>query len=211
MYNTKAYLEQQKRILQQFSLNWPTATDMLLRQSSRQNVLVGKLERLMCKNTVRLSGFLLLMGILFSPERANAVQDLALIDCEQWCVGTSNCVACSTISDCGSYYTDINTFRRGSGWDWHACRARASNYGRRSEEKRRECIQYCQENWQYCDMCSTYSNCGQDYTTLRSFTGTGRNWYACQSDRMNTTRPPKSLENIDFEKIYNGTVSIPGW
>jgi hypothetical protein len=211
MSNIKTDLKQQEGILQRFSLNWTPETNMRSRQSSSRNVFVCRKERLMWKNIARLSVFFLLIGILFWPERANAEQDLALRDCASWCVETSNCVACSTLSGCGSYYTDINTFRRGSGKVWYACRARNSKNGRRSEGERRECIQYCRENWEYCDMCSTYKNCGQDYDRLKSFTGKGRNWFACQNDRVNDSRHPKSIDNPDLYRIFHGTVSMPGW
>ena len=105
-----------------------------------------------------------------------------LDDCLMECRDRSNCVACSTLSDCGSGYADLGRFDEDDDdKTWYSCRRRGSRFGRRSETLRGRCIRYCRENLA-CSMCSTYQACGPDYHSIAHFTGRGRNWHACASD-----------------------------
>ena len=107
-----------------------------------------------------------------------------LVSCLESCRDTSNCVACSTLSDCGPGYADLNSFNDHDGKTWYSCRARGGRFGRNSEEYRHNCIAYC-EATRNCSVCSTYRDCGSDYSAVAHFTGgNGRNWHACESDTV---------------------------
>lgn len=137
----------------------------------------------------------ILLGGQTCPENRHP-QNTHLRECINWCNGVDGCVACSTLSDCGAYYTDMNSF----GGIWYACRARDSWFGDKSEDHRRDCIEYCEDNSDRCDFCSTLSDCGPNYRDMGdSFSGTGRNWHACEDNTLN------SLSG----QIERGTISLP--
>lgn len=140
------------------------------------------------------------------PGPAAAQQSHDLIACFSWCDARSQCKACSSLSGCGSYYTPIVDFS----YRWFACRPRNSRNGRRSENNRRACVSYCAGN-RDCDFCSTYSHCGSRYRQMRSFTGGGRNWYACQDDISDSAGTDRLWRLRHGREIGSGTISFPGW
>ena len=134
-------------------------------------------------------------------------QDENLRDCVGWCNLVGGCVACSTLNDCGAGYDKTGqTFNQSGAKPWHACKARNhKRFGRRSEGKRSACMNYCSNNYLRCDMCSTYKNCGPNYSRMSSYTGKGRDWFACEDNTLNR------FDNAMQENIPHGTISSPWW
>ncbi len=100
-------------------------------------------------------------------------------ECEAWCrANKPECRKCSTLRNCGASLTNLRSWT-GPGRNWHACRKK----GTRREEGQRNrvaCRQWCNANKPRCRMCSTVPTCGPSHRRLKSFTGPGRNWYACR-------------------------------
>lgn len=156
---------------------------------------------------IRWFGFAAILLFFLLPLRpAVAQQTHEFMACFDWCNGRSECKACSSASGCGSYYTSIVDFS----YRWFACRPRNSRKGRQSESNRNACLTYCARTAQ-CDICSTYTNCGTNYRRMRSFTGAGRNWYACQDNISNTAHENRRHRLQFGRRISRGTISVPGW
>ncbi len=160
----------------------------------------------MFKMTARTGFFLTLIAslVLFGdtcPRDTGGSQEDGLVECIAWCDGVSNCVACSATSGCGPNYKNAGPGQYG----WHPCRKENDMGGRASESNRRECMRYCEENSERCDICSTLSNCGPNFYNMEDFKAVwARNWHACEDTRLNDTDTEYSLATIE-----RGTVSIP--
>ena len=94
--------------------------------------------------------------------------------CEKWCREHSNCAKCDTNIGCGVGYKKIKSFTKG-GTNWYACRERGG--GGRSH--REACEEWCRARSE-CAKCSTKRGCGIGYKRLKSWTGKGTNWHACE-------------------------------
>lgn len=134
--------------------------------------------------------------VLFTGQDCPSGVSRDLPDCLAYCAGVSNCVACSTLIDCGHGYDRINIHG-----DWHSCRPRDRSYGRASEENRLACLAFCEANSSLCDLCSDLRYCGPGFEPMEGghATGWGRNWHACDDGHLDVLR----------NAISYGTISLP--
>jgi hypothetical protein len=94
-------------------------------------------------------------------------------ECEEWCRSHRECAKCDTNIGCGVGYKKIHSFTKG-GTNWYACGERA-----RSVDHRQACEEWCRARSE-CAKCSTLRGCGIGYKRLKSWTGRGTNWHACE-------------------------------
>jgi hypothetical protein len=93
--------------------------------------------------------------------------------CEKWCKESRKCAKCDTNVGCGVGYKKIKSFTKG-GTNWYACGER-----KRSQDHRQACEEWCRARSE-CAKCSTKRGCGIGYKRLKSWTGKGTNWHACE-------------------------------
>jgi hypothetical protein len=106
--------------------------------------------------------------------------------CEQWCGSNKpECVKCSKRSGCGVGFDSLKSWK-GYGTNWHACGK--SGYGKDSERNWNDCRVWCKANEPTCKECSTNRYCGKGLTTMRSWTGPGKNWHACRAAGSQSNR-----------------------
>lgn len=65
---------------------------------------------------------------------------------------------------------------------------------RKSKEHQDACNAWCEVHPDECSHCSTKSGCGQGYDAIQSWTGYGKNYYAC---KKRLTRREESTANMD--------------
>jgi hypothetical protein len=99
------------------------------------------------------------------------------MDCQIWCNKKADCEFCSKKSGCGQGYTSIQSWT-GRGKNWYAC-AKRETRREAGQRHREECHKWCDNN-PACFMCSTKTGCGLGYRVLKSWTGRGNNYYACE-------------------------------
>jgi hypothetical protein len=108
-------------------------------------------------------------------ERASAAHHQS---CQQWCdANRPDCTHCSKRSGCGVGFKSLKSWKD-YGTNWYACGK--SSYGQSSEKNQNDCNVWCSANDPPCEMCSTNKGCGRGYTSMRSWTGGGKNWHACR-------------------------------
>jgi hypothetical protein len=93
--------------------------------------------------------------------------------CEKWCKESRKCAKCDTNIGCGVGYTKIKSWTKG-GTNWYACGER-----KRSRDHRSACEEWCRARSE-CAKCSTKYGCGIGYKRIKSWTGRGTNWHACE-------------------------------
>ncbi len=96
--------------------------------------------------------------------------------CLEYCEEHDQCKKCSKHVGCGQGYEKIMSFV-GEGKNWHACKK--TLHQRLSDRNKAECEEWCGNN-ELCEKCSTLNECGQGYTSMKHWTGTGKNWHACR-------------------------------
>jgi hypothetical protein len=94
-------------------------------------------------------------------------------ECRVWCGTHPECAKCSTAMNCGVGYERIKSWTE-DGTNWYACKEKE-----RSRDHHDACSSWCSKHPE-CDKCSTLLNCGIGYKTIKSWTGKGTNWHACQ-------------------------------
>ncbi len=109
------------------------------------------------------------------PTRREEASEDHHRECQQWCDGHPECVKCATSVGCGVGFESMKSWT-GFGQNWYACRQNARQEA--SDRHKADCESWCQAN-PGCEMCSTSIGCGRGYESLHSWTGPGRNWYAC--------------------------------
>ncbi len=67
----------------------------------------------------------------------------------------------------------------------------AGKRARKSKEHEAACNNWCAENKPDCSHCSPSRGCGAGYDTIKSWTGYGKNWYACKK-RMSRDEASKA-------------------
>ncbi len=97
--------------------------------------------------------------------------------CLEWCQHKSGCKQCSKLPGCGVGYKPLKKFT-GAGPDWYACQKRKS-YSQASDDHKTACEEWCKDHGN-CAKCSEKVGCGMGYKTIKSWTGKGKNWHACQ-------------------------------
>lgn len=107
---------------------------------------------------------------------AGTQSDANKADCVRWCAEhhDDGCERCASYSACGAGYESMKKF--GTLGTWYACRK--NDFGRRGEANEGECEDYCRSN-PACVGC-TAGPCGSGVKVLKTFTGEGKNWHACQ-------------------------------
>lgn len=106
--------------------------------------------------------------------------------CNEWCAANKpDCVKCAKRSGCGVGFESLKSWN-GYGKNWHACGK--SSYGRESEENWNDCKVWCNANKPLCKECSTKKYCGSGMTSMRSWTGGGKNWHACREAGSQSNR-----------------------
>ena len=98
-------------------------------------------------------------------------------DCLAWCDSYPACIECNTKLNCGTGLRTLKSWT-GYGKNWHACAK--SDYGIASENNWKACRDFCNDNQPPCEECSANPGCGAGQTSMKSFTGEGKNWYACR-------------------------------
>ena len=99
--------------------------------------------------------------------------------CETWCKAHKpQCVKCDDNITCGTGYKRIISFTGPGSKNYHACEKTAYKSG--SEANKAECETWCNNNKPACVKCSTHIGCGIGYEKMKTFGGTGDNWFACK-------------------------------
>lgn len=122
-------------------------------------------------------GLLLALNVIpGGVAEAGRRSDRNKADCLAWCGahGDEGCHHCSATSACGAGYSDMRKF--GTLGTWYACRL--NDFGQRGERNHQECEAFCREN-AACVECSS-TPCGRGIKLLKAFTGSGKDWYACE-------------------------------
>ncbi|MCP3891845.1 MAG: hypothetical protein GY702_23710 [Desulfobulbaceae bacterium] len=96
--------------------------------------------------------------------------------CLEWCEENNQCKKCSENIGCGANFKKIMSFT-GTGKNWHACKK--TMHSQASDRNEAQCKDWCDNN-ELCEKCSTLRGCGGDYTSMKHWTGTGKNWHACR-------------------------------
>lgn len=109
--------------------------------------------------------------------RRQDASDQHKADCETWCAATAGCEMCSTRPQCGPGYEPLRGWT-GYGRNWYACAKRQSR-AEASRGNKEECEAWCQSHSE-CATCSRLYGCGSGYKHLKSFSGRGDNWHACE-------------------------------
>jgi hypothetical protein len=108
---------------------------------------------------------------------AGSKSDENKADCRTWCGQHTDdgCHHCAATVGCGAGYSSMKQFGGGAP-AWYACRL--NDFGKKGEKNHEECEAYCRSN-PACVGC-TSSACGKNIKLLKSFIGSGKDWYACQ-------------------------------
>lgn len=120
---------------------------------------------------------LFLIAVLFLIPNSGFASNKS--DCEEWCATKNECEKCSTHIGCGTGYTHFKKFN-GPGNNWFACKL--TNFRERGEANRTDCESWCAGE-ERCKKCSDSIGCGRGFTELKSFTGSGKNWFACRTTK----------------------------
>lgn len=102
--------------------------------------------------------------------------------CQTWCSehhktlsgGRGFCTKCQKHPLCDKDLVVIKSWK-GKGKDWYAC----GDYAYVSGMNRSKCADWCNQNAN-CTHCTRIPGCGTGYKKLKSFTGRGDNYYACE-------------------------------
>lgn len=97
--------------------------------------------------------------------------------CSNWCEKNPPCIKCSRKPGCGKGYKKLKGWT-GFGKNWYAC-APAKNRAAASRINKDACLNWCRLH-ENCVKCSRKIGCGRGYKKLKSWTGYGKNWYACK-------------------------------
>lgn len=100
--------------------------------------------------------------------------------CQDWCNKQANCSKCSPVLPCPPGMKKLKSWK-GYGKNWHAC-SKPGERERTSQRHKEECGAWCK----------THERCGKCFPTpclapskvLKSWTGYGKNWYACEDPKF---------------------------
>lgn len=105
--------------------------------------------------------------------------DINLAHCQNWCAAhPDKCVRCSKHVGCGAGYSHTKTWKD-AGKNYYACQKNRTRT-EASKDHKADCEKWCSEHPDKCDKCSTKVGCGSGYKKVKSWTGYGKNWYACK-------------------------------
>jgi hypothetical protein len=121
---------------------------------------------------------LLVSGLSVPALQAASSEQLM---CEEWCQSHPDwCAKCSDRAGCGTGYHSIITFNFSGRDSWHACQPYPG-----TRENKAACEEWCNlhkdpDKKPYCIKCSPDTGCGIGFKVLYSFTGPGKDFYACE-------------------------------
>jgi hypothetical protein len=100
--------------------------------------------------------------------------------CNKWCKENKDkgCVRCSKTKGCGKGHKSMKAWT-GYGKNWYACKKSSSSRDQASQSHEQACNAWCDANPD-CAKCSDSVGCGRGYKKIKSWTGYGKNWYACK-------------------------------
>jgi hypothetical protein len=117
-----------------------------------------------------------LVGTAWAGKKRDRASAKHKADCEAWCKANENCQKCSRSVGCGTGYKKLKSWT-GYGDNWYACGK--NKYGQASDKHKEACQKWC-KGQRKCAFCSKKSGCGTGYKKMKSWTGRGKNWYACK-------------------------------
>jgi len=140
--------------------------------------------------------FLLFVG----PLSTTYARDLSEDWCKQWCDQNKDyCAKCTSIASCGTGHKKIATFSVGK--NWYACGM--TKLKQRGQINQQNCEQFCDQT-EGCEKCSSAIGCGRGLKSMRTFGGTGENWYACEKTGLEAKGEPNR------EACHNWCAANPG-
>jgi hypothetical protein len=113
-----------------------------------------------------------------APSRRSEGSENNESACRSWCGDHPECDRCSELIGCGPGYRRIRSFN-GPGKNWYACAGQGGDREEASRNNQQQCEAWCSEHSE-CVRCSELIGCGRGQRRIRSFTGPGKNWYACE-------------------------------
>lgn len=117
-----------------------------------------------------------LVGAAWAGKKRDRASARHKADCEAWCKAHDNCEKCSRKVGCGTGYKKLKSWT-GYGDNYYACGK--NKYGKESDKNKADCLKWCRGN-KKCAHCSKLSGCGSGYKKMKSWTGRGKNYYACK-------------------------------
>ena len=96
--------------------------------------------------------------------------------CNDWCKSNPACEKCSRKPGCGIGLKNLKSWT-GFGDNYYACGK--NKYGEASDKHHDACKKWCAGNPK-CSYCSKHVGCGVGYKNMKSWTGRGKNYYACK-------------------------------
>jgi hypothetical protein len=94
-------------------------------------------------------------------------------DCKSWCKEHGDCGKCLPLLPCPPGTRKLKSWK-GYGKNWHACSRPGDTNSKKHE---RDCKKWCKEH-EDCGKCNPLP-CPPGTRKLKSWTGAGKNWYAC--------------------------------
>ena len=125
----------------------------------------------------RSGSFSLFLFDISKTKLPNAHGDINLAHCIDYCRRTPDCEKCAKTAGCGAGYTKMRSWKE-AGKNYYACKKRTSR-AEESRSNKEACQRWCDQS-SSCSKCSRKVGCGAGYKKIKSWTGRGDNWYACQ-------------------------------
>ena len=128
-----------------------------------------------------------------SPGLAGSYKDASKRhegDCKKWCSENEDCGKCLPLLPCPPGTKRLKSWK-GYGKNWHAC-SRPGQRQRVSKEKLEDCKKWCSEH-EDCGKCLPALPCPPGTKKLKSWSGYGKNWYACSR--------PGQRQRVSKEKL----------
>jgi hypothetical protein len=117
-----------------------------------------------------------LVGTAWAGKKRDRASAKNKADCAAWCKSNPSCEKCSRTSGCGTGYKKLKSWT-GFGDNYYACGK--NKYGKESDRNKADCLKWCRGN-KKCAHCSKLSGCGNGFKKIKSWTGKGKNYYACK-------------------------------
>ncbi len=100
---------------------------------------------------------------------------------------------------CGKWTKAKRFGRKGKAW----FAFKKTTCAKFSERNKKKCEEQC-ENSKDCKKCTNWSGCGINYKKLKTFKGSGKDWYACQQiDFVNKMNVRKFVDFYQAKKGEN--------
>ncbi len=127
---------------------------------------------------MRYGSFSLFLFDVSKTKLAKADGDINMALCQDWCAAhPDKCAKCSKHVGCGVGYSKIKSWKD-AGKNYYACE-KSLTRTQATKDHKAACEKWCSEHSE-CAKCSTKVGCGVGYKKIKSWTGYGKNWYACK-------------------------------